>query len=304
MNILKERKKSELLRGLDSLNSRFNLPIEVYRYYQALKSGLEGEMIFDSLIEESVKSEGIILNDLLLSVNGSTIQIDSLLLTPEMIYLYEIKNYRGSYVLESDHYRKVDGFEIPNPKNQLNKTLALMSQLFKQWNVTTPLSGAVIFINSCFTLYGAVPDEQIVLPSQLAAYVVGLNRQKNRIPHPIRMLANRLIEHHQHEAPYQKKLPLYEWDELKKGLTCGSCRSFDLKLTQRSCLCNDCLNLTSRQENFLNNVEELKILYPNEKLTTVLVYNWLGGQVTKDSLKNSLSKHYQQHGKTKSTHYE
>lgn len=306
MSVLKVRKKSDLLKGLEILNSRIEMTTDIKKSYTALKSGLDGEEIYDRLIEETnIGGDGrIVLNDLLLSINGSTIQIDSLVLTAEMIYLFEIKNYRGSYIHDSDQFRKVDGFGIPNPKNQLNKAITLMGQLFKQWKVATPLAGAVVFVNQSFTLYGSLPDEQMVLPSQLTSYFSALNNQKNKIPHHIRMLANRLIEQHKDEAPYQKQLPVYSWDKLKKGLTCGSCKSFNLKLTQRSCFCKECLRRATRKENFLSNIEDLKLLYPQEKLTTRLVYEWLGGKVSKDTIKNSLLETYSRNGNTKAAYYE
>lgn len=284
MDVLKNRKKSRLLEGLEILNSRSDLPLDMYRYFLALKLGLEGERRFDHLIEENVSGEVICLNDLLMSINGSTIQIDSLVLTSDMIYLFEVKNFKGSYVLDGDHYRKVDGFEISNPKNQLNKALTLLSQLFRQWKVTTPLKGAVVFINQTFTLYGAMPDDQILFPSQVTSYIEGVNSQQNKMPQNIRSLANRLIEQHKDEAPYQKQLPDYHWSKLKKGLTCGSCKSFNLELTQRSCKCTNCLHISSRKECLLENINDLKLLYSDKKVTTSLVYEWIGGSISKRSI--------------------
>ncbi|MCC5894587.1 MAG: NERD domain-containing protein [Alkalibacterium sp.] len=303
MDVLKTRNRSQLLEGLDILNSRMKLSTDVDNYYRALKAGFEGELAFDQMFSEGVTSGGIVLNDLLLSVNGSTIQIDSLILAPDIIYLFEIKNYRGNYRYDNDHYRKTNGYDILNPKNQLNKTLTLLSQLLKQWKVATPLKGAVVFVHQTFTLYEAQPDEQVVLPSQLISHLKLLNSQHNKVPQQVRSLANRLIEHHRDEVPYQKQLPDFHWDKLKKGLTCGSCKSFDLKLNQRSCVCLNCERATSRKNCLIENINNLILLYPDKKVTTSLVYEWIGERIYKRSISIVLEESFIKEGAGRGRYY-
>ncbi|PRY82183.1 nuclease-related domain-containing protein [Alkalibacterium olivapovliticus] len=303
MNSLKERKKSQLLRGLEILNGRSTLSADSSSYYRALVSGFEGECLFDQTVKETVTSEGLVLNDLLLSVNGTTMQIDSLILTPDLIYLFEVKHYKGDYTCGVDYYRKNNGYDVLNPKIQLSKSLTLLSQLFKQWRIGTPLKGAVVFTHPTFMLYGAEQDEQIIFPSQLSHYLKQVNSQGNMISHQSRSLANHLIEHHRDEVPYQKQLPAYKWDTLKKGLTCGICKSFDLRLTQRTSRCNACQRTISRQDCLLENIQDLRLLYPDEKLTSSLVYDWIGGSVYKRSITSLLDATYIKTGYARGRYY-
>src|ERR1700748_3760767 len=92
----KSRTKSAELLILKSLNIRMNLSEKDKQHYFNLEKGYKGEVLFDSLTEK-LHCECFILNDLLLNLNNSTFQIDSLIISPEAIYLFEVKNYEGDY---------------------------------------------------------------------------------------------------------------------------------------------------------------------------------------------------------------
>ena len=67
--------------------------------YINLEKGYEGERNFEVLLEHHL-SEGLILNDLLLEKNNTLFQIDSLLISQNSIYLFEVKNYEGDFYIE------------------------------------------------------------------------------------------------------------------------------------------------------------------------------------------------------------
>lgn len=59
-------------------------------------------------------------------MNNTTFQIDSLIITHEKVYLYEIKNYEGDYFYQADKLYKKPRFEIINPLHQLSRSKALL----------------------------------------------------------------------------------------------------------------------------------------------------------------------------------
>lgn len=89
--IYKPRKKPQELRMLATFNPRW----KVKQHYINLEKGYEGEIHFDALIE-TLEIDALILHDLLLKLNSTTFQIDSLILTAEAIFCYEVKNYDGT----------------------------------------------------------------------------------------------------------------------------------------------------------------------------------------------------------------
>src|SRR5690625_5694810 len=101
--LYKQRKKPYELKVLEYLDTRMLLSRKERQYYFSLKKGYEGEVLFDSLTEK-LQCECFILNDLLLNSNNNTFQIDSLIITSDTIYLFEVKNHAGDYYYESDNF--------------------------------------------------------------------------------------------------------------------------------------------------------------------------------------------------------
>jgi len=94
--IYKPRTKSKKLTVLELLSNRKEITGKDKQHYFSLVKGNEGEMRFDTFTEK-LQCECLILNDLLLEINNTTFQIDSLIITQEKIFLYEVKNFEGDY---------------------------------------------------------------------------------------------------------------------------------------------------------------------------------------------------------------
>ncbi|WP_369413997.1 nuclease-related domain-containing protein [Aquibacillus saliphilus] len=120
----KSRTKSKELAILKLLHMRMNLTIKDKQHYLNLQKGYQGEELFDTLTEK-LQCECLVLNDLLLEVNSTTFQIDSLIITQEKIYLYEVKNYEGDYLYESDKLFKKPRLEVINRLHQLSRSESL-----------------------------------------------------------------------------------------------------------------------------------------------------------------------------------
>ncbi|UDE94765.1 NERD domain-containing protein [Carnobacterium viridans] len=101
--ILKERTKSLTHRVLESLNFRMNLPVEEQLKYENQVKGWAGEKQFDFYMGQFNQS-GYVLNDLVLHYKDTVFQIDSLFIANDSIYLYEVKNYTGSYFYKENFF--------------------------------------------------------------------------------------------------------------------------------------------------------------------------------------------------------
>ena len=75
--LLKSRTESNELLAYRYLNTRMELTDKEKFHYLNLEKGYEGEVKFDQLTE-TLREERYIINDLLLEVNNSYFQIDSL----------------------------------------------------------------------------------------------------------------------------------------------------------------------------------------------------------------------------------
>ena len=171
----KPRTKSSQLLILRSLNTRMNLADNDRQHYFNLKRGYEGEVMFDKLIEK-LQCECLILNDLLLKMNNTLFQIDSLIIISETIYFYEVKNYEGDYYYESDRIYKRPKYEIINPINQLSRSESLFRQLLHNLGYNHPVDASVVFINPEFTLYQTPLNKPFIFPTQVNRYLNNLNK--------------------------------------------------------------------------------------------------------------------------------
>ncbi|MGM0834523.1 MAG: nuclease-related domain-containing protein [Bacillota bacterium] len=126
--MIKTRTESAELVILRSLNTRMELSEKDKQHYHYLQKGYDGEVKFDSLTE-NLQCECIILNDLLFKINNTVFQIDSLIITAEILRFYEVKNFEGDFYYESDRMYTKSKTEINNPLNQLNRGVSLFRQL-------------------------------------------------------------------------------------------------------------------------------------------------------------------------------
>ncbi|OJF92904.1 nuclease-related domain-containing protein [Alkalibacterium sp. 20] len=304
MEIVKSRIRPELLTALNVLDKRMALPVKEKPHIINMEKGYKGEELFDSLIKEYVRADVLFLNDLLLTISEQTVQIDSLILTADTVFLYEIKNYKDDYQMKSGQLLTLTGQEIGDPLTQLKRTTSLLRQLFQQWSINIIVEAAVVYVNSTFTLYHACPEDRIILPNQIPGHFTKINRQRLTLTKKRRYLAERLLSEHKLVVPYQKQLPDYDYQILKKGITCSNCGSFDIQFTQRTCYCEDCNNRNSKKETIVSNVEEFRLLFPSLKITRNIIHDWCGEGVSKDRVSRILFKHYHKTGQTLGTFYE
>ncbi|WP_342728897.1 MULTISPECIES: nuclease-related domain-containing protein [Virgibacillus] len=131
-------------------------------------------MLFDSLTEK-LQCECLILNDLLLIVNNTTFQIDSLIILAGKIYFFEVKNYEGDYYYEYDKLFKKPNLEVINPYLQLSRSESLLRQLLLSLGFKLQIDASIVFINPKFTLYQAPLDKPIIFPTQVKQYMENLN---------------------------------------------------------------------------------------------------------------------------------
>lgn len=116
--VYKERTESIVIKIMKLLQSRNEL-LKEKQYCSNLIKGYEGEVLFDSYTNK-LACECLVINDLLLQYHNTTFQIDTLLITLDKLYIFEVKNYVGDYYFESDILYKKPNKEVSNPLNQLH----------------------------------------------------------------------------------------------------------------------------------------------------------------------------------------
>lgn len=298
---VKPRKKSKSLKTLECLNARMELPVKEKQYFMYLKKGYEGELYFDELLSRC-PNDWIIVKDLLLEVNNSYFQIDTLLITGETVYLFEIKNYEGDFFIKSDSWYSLSGIEIKNPYFQLKRSESLFRRMLQNIGYKSTVEAYLIFVNPEFTLYETPLNVPFIFPTQLNRFLQKLQTESLKLNKSHRKFAKQLLSRHINEPPVSL-LPAYDFTSLKKGITCASCHSFLAPSRSRKYICKICGYEEKSEQAIIRNIEQFKLLFPNKKVTTNVIYEWCEIIHTKKTIQRILSKKYQRNGRGKASYY-
>jgi hypothetical protein len=300
--LLKVRAESEELLIMRSLNARMELPNdEKVRLYN-LEKGYEGEIKFD-VMAENLLEERYIINDLLLKVNNSYFQIDTLLISQGLIQLLDIKNFEGDFYLEDEKLVAVkNGREYNNPVIQLKRCATLFRQLLQYLKQDYLVDASVIYINSEFTLYQTPMDQPFILPTQLNRFMGELNKTPSKLNDGHKKLAQQILSLHQTKNPFVQ-LPEYQYENLKKGPLCKTCLTFSLTMGNRHLVCGKCGKRETFEQAILRNAEEFKLLFPDRRITTPVIYEWCKGNISKRTVCRVLTKNYTVCGNTSNAYY-
>ncbi|ULT56299.1 NERD domain-containing protein [Neobacillus drentensis] len=301
--ILKDRPEPLELRLLKLLDARTVLEEKEKKSLHNKAKGYEGEKVFD-LLTEKLAPPSYLLHDLLLESNNSQFQMDSLMIRQGPIYLFEVKNFEGDFYYENGRfYSLTSNKEIKNPLLQLERCESLLRQLLQSLGYRMAIEAYVIFINPKFHLYQSPMNQPIVYPNQLPDFMSKLNRKSSTLNGHHKSLAEQLVSMHQTESPYEK-YSKYSIDRLKKGVICGGCHSFGVSINDRYLQCRVCGHREGIDAAVVRAVEEIRLLYPHERITTNLVFEWCESIDSKKTIRRVLKQNLVCNGKTKGLFYE
>ncbi|MDF0726024.1 nuclease-related domain-containing protein [Cytobacillus sp. S13-E01] len=305
--IFKPRYETEELKVLRSLYNRSNLTVKEVNYYLNLEKGFSGEQQFDSLTEK-LTEDYIVLNDLLLENNNTVFQIDTLLISKEKIYFFEVKNYEGDFYIESKIWYSITRTEIKNPLLQLNRSESLLRRLLQDlgWNFT--IEPYIVFINPDFYLYQAPLNLPIIFPGQIKRFFNNnTNVELSKLNDKHLKLAKQLLSCHLENSPY-KKIPEYNYDQLHKGIICVNCHSLLVDINaatfkERTLVCSKCSCRERVESAVIRSVEEFHFLFPDKKITTNIIYDWCKIIESKKTIRRILAKHFRIMGHSGSSYF-
>jgi hypothetical protein len=292
----KKRTESKELQILRSLNTRMELTPDQKKKYLYLERGYKGELEFDSLVEGAgLDRKFYILNDLNLEFNNIKFQLDSTIITQDSIILCEVKYYKDDYYYKNENfYLCATEKPITNPLHQLNRSKNLLQQFLQKNGFYYPIEGHLIFNHPEFFLYTAPQNEHITFPAHLNRFIHYLDTKPSNLSGKHRQLAELLMKEHIINSQ-NSDLPGYEYDGVRKGLTSGCCRSFllNVKAEGRRLVCCECGHIEPVETAILRVVEEIKLLFPDMKITTNIVFEWCLGIVCRRTIIKVLKKYYQ-----------
>ncbi|WP_161784677.1 nuclease-related domain-containing protein [Halalkalibacter okhensis] len=268
----------------------------------SLEKGYKGEQQFDKWLNLHTK-DMIVLNDLLLEHNNTIFQIDSLVITSNTLYLFEIKNYEGDFYMKGDRWYSLSNTEIKNPLFQLQRTESLFRRLLEELHISSPIEAYVVFISPEFQLYQTPLNLPIIFSTQLKRFFNQLQRNSSPLKEINEKLAKQILTLHLPESPYTR-LPKYDFPSLKKGIYCPTCQSFYTAFSNKKTIqCNHCSNSENSHAALKRTIEEFILLFPKKKITTNIIYEWSNKMISKKTIRKILSINYEHKGHSSSSHY-
>ncbi|MGV2942307.1 nuclease-related domain-containing protein [Mesobacillus sp. LC4] len=300
--ILKTRYEPDELKIMNLLEPRMNFTEKEKQRHYRLRKGYEGEVKYD-LWMKSIEIQNLTLNDLLLEASSTTFQIDSSVITQNKLLLFEVKDFEGEYYYEDERLKIIHGEEIKDPLLQLKRNTSLFRQLLSSLGFHLEIESYVLFINPEFTLYQAPKNAPIILPSQLNRFMKKLNKRQSALNNLHQKIADKLLALHTVDNPY-KRLPKYEYEQLKKGIACGECHSFVDRVVKREFVCSHCGSHEKIDAAILRSIREIKLLFPNKKITTTLMYEWSNGAISRKVIRQILTKNLNVTGQKRHQYFE
>ncbi|MDT8861958.1 NERD domain-containing protein [Alkalihalobacillus sp. MEB130] len=300
--IIKPRQELTELKILRSLHARMKFEAKEESYYQNLERGFAGELKFDEWLEP-ISADSIIITDLLLEWNNTVFQIDTLLLSSNTIYLFEVKNYEGDFYIDSDQWYSFSKTEIKNPLLQVKRSESLLRRLLHSLGIHDPIEPYLIFINPDFYLYQTPIDAPIVFPTQLKRFINKLKKTPSHISQSNVKLAEKLLSLQLDDTLFMR-LPSYDYEGLRKGILCPGCLGvYDVFYNQKTLHCSKCGCHEHYIGAVLRSITEYKLLFPNKRITTRCIHDWCNIIQSKRTIQSILRDNFKLVGRSTASHY-
>lgn len=253
---LKQRTEPVVLKKLDALLPRLSL--EFYRL-QDLKGesarsykGYIGEKKVDGYIE-TYFSKCTILHDVCLRINGSTFQIDTIIITLHALYIIEIKNFNGKITFNTNlkQFTREDGqietgFRHPITQAE-NHKLYLTNWLYERNIYDVPIH-FFIAISDPGTIIKVMGDEGAV--SRVVAHGEHIPEKITKIEEQYRRKSRHSINRQMIGGKILKECKDFDfdilgrygvkWSDIIPGVRCPGCGVSGMKRQQRNWHCLKC----------------------------------------------------------------
>ena len=262
------------------------------RNLQRLKSGYEGECDFDDWLERFGRQHWKVFKDIWIDAGGIT-QIDTMVITGEGIYVFDVKNYSGDL-------EYIDGKWFSDGKRlnkdifiQLKRSMEKVGVMHRRMGARGALRGMIVFTN-------AHSDVRVMDDVDVAVV------RRSEIKRKIQQLVDgenwndvldigrtaQAVEAFTIDCPYKpRELEDLEFDRLMKGICCGSCGGFLIEVGRYHVRCR-CGHVEPKEKAVLRTICEYGVLRHERDLKVGEVHQFLEGAVTKKRVSELLGRHF------------
>ncbi|TDM42827.1 NERD domain-containing protein [Macrococcoides canis] len=269
------------------LKHRYHFNDTNVRDLEKKELGYIGEVIADELIHAHFGNDPCIyLTDLNYIINYTQVQIDSILIIENTLYIFEVKYFNFDLTYDGELYYLANGEVLHSLNNQLEKIKKLMRSVFEY--KVDDIIVKPFFTNKDQKIYSKHANHYLTMHNYKAFF--------NSIEKPKfynQAVAAELI---QMRKPNDFDKPLeIRYHEVEKGTYCPDCFHKLEKSSERKYQCTQCDKIFTSRMIIEESFTDLPILFPNIVITTPLLYDWFGGQMSDRNLRRYLKMHKTEH---------
>lgn len=271
-----------------------------------LEAGEEGEQIVLEYIKKYGKEDWLIVRNMWMSYGGP-FEADFILLTNHGLYLIEVKNYTSDFSYKEGITSFNDQINSGNPIHQTRRNRINLERIVQFYSNRLPVYGALVLvgIDNYTEIHSKVEDIDIVKRTELRHYIqqIVVNEDTFQGKSLNKEYILKQLEKYEIDRNYGPEVvPKEIIDELQKGIQCPHCNRFNVEINRKTTFC-PCGFKESREIAILRTICEYGVLTFNEHLRIGDLENFLGGAVSRNSLRIILNKYFQGVIKGRYTYY-
>ena len=235
-----------------------------------LEAGESGEETVVQYLENYGRGHWIVLRNVWLDDYGIS-ENDILLITTNGLYVFEVKNYTGTFVYHDGECVINGRANKNNCVAQARKAYLNMRDILQKLSSRLMIQGALIFVgtDNMVDILSPVAEIEIVQRSQLRHFIMKIAEQENRNAYhtidPAAVIAH--LEAFQVPNPYlPAQLALNEMKEVRGGIQCAHCGNGDLHIGRAQYIHCACGFSESRDKAVVRTVCEYGVLRYGEVL--------------------------------------
>ncbi len=260
-------------------------------HFTRLEAGFMGEEKFYQYLKEFGSKHWTILRNRWFK-DGSPFECDFILIAGHALYVFEVKNYFGTFVYEKGQsYSR--GVPITyNPINQARNARLHLQSLLRQY----PVKGALVFIgeHNQVCIKDDILDIRVLETNEVYEFIQTIKQEEKQYTRRY-LNAKEIVsqlERFEMDPPY---LPApYTREDMarvKTGVFCANCQEKVLVKRDKYVTCS-CGLRESKEEAIVRTACEYGVLTYGRDFTVNDIYTFLGGYPSRDYLRAVLGKYF------------
>lgn len=297
---LNNREKPRELLYYEVLSRRADLTRDEQWRMRNLARGFAGEAEYDRLFDAAGHGRLLIYRDLWMKIDKAVLQVDSLIVTDDMLIVNEIKNYSGNYLYRDGRWFQNGRPGGEDPLAQVSRTAGKLVRMAFHLPYRVAVEKKVVFVN---------PNLDLEVGSDDAAqFAVGRPKLMRYFSDLNQMYAG--------DAAYENAnalrkffiddpmpLPVTDVGRLRAGNYCYGCGSYELEYSRYTAICSQCNYEETLERLVVRALIDFTILFPKEKMTKAKMISFTDNQIHEKLLRKALVKYCSKTGSSRSTSY-